>query len=131
MIWILLLMVLNAAYVAALPAATLFYMANVVLHLALGAVVVVWLGRQWRRSPEIRAAGHRGRILGLYLIFGGATTNHRLALWSHIALAVVGLAILVPRSRLPLAALAILAAGAAIRRRPSIASAIRKSCRSP
>ena len=39
------LMIINAAYVAALPAATIFYAANVLLHLILGAAAVVWLFR--------------------------------------------------------------------------------------
>jgi hypothetical protein len=50
MIWILWLMLLNAAYVAALPAATVLYIANVLLHLVLGTVIVVWLGFAWHRS---------------------------------------------------------------------------------
>src|SRR5437870_4525374 len=40
--WLILLMILNAAYVSALPTPTVFYIANVLLHLVLGASVVVW-----------------------------------------------------------------------------------------
>ena len=51
MTWLLALMALNAAYLAALPSPTVFYIANAVLHLALGAAAVIWLGFTWRRSP--------------------------------------------------------------------------------
>jgi hypothetical protein len=107
-------MLLNAAYVAALPSATLLYIGNVILHLVLGTAVVIWLGVTCRRS----SAGWAKRfsplaiaaILGLYLTYAGATTTHRVALAAHIGLAVAGLAILVPRSRAVLAVLTLLAA---------------------
>jgi len=53
MAWLLILTALNAAYTAALPSATIFYVANVVLHLALGTAAVLWLGFIWRRSPKV------------------------------------------------------------------------------
>jgi hypothetical protein len=109
MIWLLLLAAMNAAYLAALPSPTVFYIANEVLHLALGAAVVVWLGVQWRRRPAV-APLLIGGLLGLYLVFAGATRDHRWALWSHIALAVIGLAILLPRWRPALAVLTVAAA---------------------
>jgi Flp pilus assembly protein TadD len=106
--WLILLALLNAAYVAALPSATVFYIANVLLHLALGAAVVIWLllRKRTARTVPLAIAG----VLGVYLIFAGATTDHRTILLAHIALAVVGLAILLPRWRVPIAALTILAA---------------------
>jgi len=109
MTWLLLLTILNAAYTAALPSPTVFYIANVILHLALGAATIIWLTFTWRRSLKsapLIAAG----ILGAYLIFAGATTNHRWALWTHVALAIIGLAILLPRWRPALATLAIISA---------------------
>ncbi len=109
MTWLLLLTMLNAAYTAALPSPTVFYVANMVLHLALGAVAVLWLVYTKRHSPLVVPLGLAG-ILGVYLIFAGATTNHRWALWSHIALGVVGLAILTPRLRPALIILSIVAA---------------------
>ncbi|MSV31415.1 MAG: tetratricopeptide repeat protein [Bryobacterales bacterium] len=110
MTWLLVLMALNAAYVAALPLPNVFYVANVVLHLALGAAVVLWLGFQWKRSPKVVPLTLAG-ILGVYLIFAGATTDHRVTLWAHIALGVIGLAILLPRWRVSLALLALAAGG--------------------
>ncbi len=107
--WIILLALLNAAYVAALPSPTVFYIANVLLHLVLGAALVVLLARHYLRNltflPLAAAA-----LLGAYLIFAGATTDHRVVLFAHIALAVIGLGILLPRWRVPILALTVLAA---------------------
>ena len=52
MFWVLVVMAANAAYVAALPSATIFYVANVLLHLVLGAAGVGWLLWKWRRSAR-------------------------------------------------------------------------------
>ena len=108
MFWLVLITVLNAAYVAAAPTPTVFYIANVLLHLLLGAATVVWLGYRYRRNPRVTplvlAAG-----LGAYLTIAGATTDHRGILLAHIALAVAGLALLMPRWTAPLATLTILA----------------------
>ena len=109
MTWLLLLTVLNAAYTAALPSATIFYIANVLLHLALGAAAVLWLGFAWRRSLKVAPLVLAG-ICGVYLFFAGATTDHRWALLSHVALAVIGLAILLPKWRAGLAVLTVAAA---------------------
>ncbi|MGA2721902.1 MAG: tetratricopeptide repeat protein [Bryobacteraceae bacterium] len=108
MFWLLLMTVLNAAYVAAAPSATVFYIANVLLHLLLGTASVVWLGFAYRRSARVVPLVLAG-VLGVYLAFVGATTDHRGILLAHIALAVAGLALLMPRWTAPLAALAVLA----------------------
>src|SRR5258705_7019568 len=108
MMWLLLVMALNAAYVAALPAPTVFYIANVLLHLVLGAAVVVWLGFRWRRSVKVLPLILAG-ALGAWLIFAGATLPHRWILLLHVALAVVGLAILLPRWSAALAVLTVAA----------------------
>jgi len=96
---------------AALPSATLFYVANVLLHVVLGLAGVVVLCWQWRRSPKI-AALVGAALLGGFLVVKGAVTDNRWVLWMHVALGVVGLAILLPRGRwrTGFAALAILAA---------------------
>ena len=41
--WLIALLLLNAAYVAALPSATIFYVANVLLHVIFGLAGVVVL----------------------------------------------------------------------------------------
>src|SRR5215469_4386686 len=109
MFWAILLLLLNAAYVAALPSATIFYVANVLLHIVLGAAVAAWM--VWTR----RASGKAGPLLlagllGIYLIAVGATSYHRLELWAHVTLGVIGLALLKPRWTPGLAALAIIVA---------------------
>jgi tetratricopeptide (TPR) repeat protein len=105
MMWLVLITLLNAAYVAAWPSATVFYIGNVLLHLGLGAALVIALAQKQMRFVPLAAAG----ILGGYLIFSGATTDHRVILLAHIALAVIGLGILLPRWRAPILALTVLA----------------------
>jgi len=101
---------LNAAYVAALPSPTIFYVANVVLHLVLGAAASAWLIWKWRRSglmvPLLIAS-----LVGVYLAVVGTTRNHFDALWVHIAFGVLGLMILLPRARAAILCLALVAAG--------------------
>jgi len=108
MLWVLLAAVLNAAYIAAAPAPTVFYIGNVLLHLVLGATVVVWLVGRYRRSARVGPLALAG-ALGVYLIFAGATRDHYAILIAHIALAVAGLALLMPRWTAPLAVLSVLA----------------------
>ena len=108
MIFLLALLIANSAYVAALPAANLFYIANILLHLILGIVVVgllIWKQPTTKSLPLLAAA-----LLGLYLIPTGATTGNYKLLVAHIALAIVGLAIIKPRYTLTLATLTFIAA---------------------
>lgn len=101
---------MNAAYVAALPSPTLFYVGNVLLHLVLGTAATAWLIWKWRRDgrvvPLLIAA-----LAGAYLAVRGATHDHFTALWIHIGFAVLGLMILLPRARAAILALAFVAAG--------------------
>src|ERR1043166_2470389 len=106
---LLFLLIGNAAYVAALPSATIFYVANVLLHLVLGAAAVVWLFRIHRRSAKFIPLA-LAALLGVYLIFKGAVTTNRWVVAAHIAFAVAGLALLLPKSRSALAVLAVAAA---------------------
>ncbi len=106
---LLILLIANSAYLAALPAANLFYIANIPLHLVLGAAVSAWLIYQSRKSLKIIPL-LLATIIGLYLIPAGATTDHYKILWAHIALAVLGLAIIKPRYTLALATLTFCAA---------------------
>jgi Flp pilus assembly protein TadD len=108
MFYLLLITVLNAAYVSAAPSPTVFYIANVLLHLGLGAATVIALGIRYRRSPRMLPLA-LAAAFGIYLMFAGATTDHRAILLAHIALAVAGLALLMPRWTAPLLTLAILA----------------------
>ena len=110
LVLLVLIALLNAAYVAALPSPTIFYVANVLLHLVFGTAACAWLIWKWRRSgrmvPLLLAS-----LFGAYLAIRGATHDHYTALWLHIGLAVLGLMVLFPRARAAILALAFLAAG--------------------
>jgi Flp pilus assembly protein TadD len=110
---LILLMLLNAAYVAALPSPTIFYMANVVLHLGLGAAVplAILLPASKKRSATNSPAAIAlllAALFGLYLTIFGNTRDHRAILWAHIFLAVAGITVLLPRFRSTIAVLAVL-----------------------
>ena len=81
------LLLVNSAYILALPSATVFYMANVALHLVLGlaflALAAVMLKRYPRECGAFLAAG----LPALFLAVRGNTLAHRWVLWLHIALA--------------------------------------------
>ena len=106
---LLVLLIANSAYLAALPAANVFYIANIVLHLALGAVGCAWLIWKARHSP-IMLPLLGAALIGVYLIPAGATTDHYKILWAHIALAIAGLALLKPRWTAAIATLTVAAA---------------------
>ncbi|HEY6392564.1 MAG TPA: tetratricopeptide repeat protein [Bryobacteraceae bacterium] len=82
------ILIVNSAYIAAFPQPTVFYMANVVLHLLLGIglmVAALVLLRRFRwASVMLLAAG----LPAIYLAVRGNTLDHRAILWLHVALAV-------------------------------------------
>src|ERR1700692_2237019 len=108
--WLVLLV--NTAYIAAFPSPTLFYMGNVVLHLALGLALTVAGVRLWRGGRREPAGGGRAggaagspagtaavwllviaAAAGVGLAVAGNTTPHRWLLWTHIgASALAGVA---------------------------------------
>ncbi len=107
------LLLINSAYLAAFPSATLFYAGNAVLHLFLGLVLmagaVVWARSHSRASGAVLAAG----VAGLFLAVFGNTLDHRWVLWLHIVLAMAGagfLAARIGRARVAVAMLALVAA---------------------
>ncbi len=89
---------LNTAYLAAYASASLFYFANVVLHMALGLALAAVLGAglpgHWRRL----AAGARlaivvlaaGVLAGVAIMVVGAAGRYRWLLPVHIALSLAG-----------------------------------------
>jgi tetratricopeptide (TPR) repeat protein len=94
-----LLLLLNSAYLAAFADASIFYYANVALHVLLGLLLVgLSLARRSSRgflrgSIAIRAAGILlaiAAVLGLALMFTGATLRFRWLLQAHIATATAG-----------------------------------------
>ena len=98
-----LLLLVNTAYIAAFASPTVFYMANVLLHLLLGVVVAAAAAVLLVRRPDLRQGFAPAGLLfllalaaGLYLaVAGNVRANHRV-LWAHVAAAAVGLAALLP-----------------------------------
>jgi tetratricopeptide (TPR) repeat protein len=98
-----LLLLINSAYVAAFGDATLFYVAQALLHPFLGIAVAVWfyLFLRRRRAFLAGAAGNAARLLlglsaafGVYLMIEGMTRPNSWALYAHVSLAILGLAAL-------------------------------------
>src|SRR5271154_6248018 len=86
-----LVLLLNTAYIAAFASATVFYMANVLLHLVLGAVLLAALPLVWRKY---RIAGLLYLVaagLGFFLAVRGNVTDNRWALNAHIVLGIAAL----------------------------------------
>ena len=97
---VLIALLINSAYVAAWPTPTLFYVGNVLLHVALGLVAAAGLIWLYRPETWVPAGFFTGALVfGLWLIRFGATTPNRWALWLHIAMSVLGTAALLPYLR--------------------------------
>ncbi len=92
-------MLVNTAYLWAFHSATVFYMANVLLHLGLGLALSIGAVLLVRRTPAL-GVFLLAAALGIYLAIGGNTSNHRPVLWLHIAAGLVAVAALVPVIRL-------------------------------
>ncbi len=110
--WALILLAVNGAYLAAFAHATIFYEANVLLHLALGLAVALLAARYVREYPVECSVFLAAAVAALYLVFKGNTYDQRLVLRLHILLAEIALALIgwrvVRRSLIGVAALAVL-----------------------
>ncbi len=93
----------NTAYVWSLPSPTILYMGNVVFHLFCGTAC--FLGFVWllARDRGMRSGMAKPAVLflaafalGAWLTGAGNTSDHRWALWSHIAVAFLGSLALLP-----------------------------------
>jgi tetratricopeptide (TPR) repeat protein len=99
---LLLVLLVNSAYLVALPSPTLFYMANAALHLAAGCLLVLAAALAWRRlAGERRPAACAGLLAlaaaaGLALAVAGNTTPHRWLLWTHAGAAALAVVALLP-----------------------------------
>jgi tetratricopeptide (TPR) repeat protein len=85
------LLIVNTAYIAAFADPTIFYMTNVLLHLAAGAVFTAaafWV-YGWRRTPLAAGMLVLAALSGVYLILKGNTFPQRWILWGHIAAGVL------------------------------------------
>jgi Flp pilus assembly protein TadD len=96
-------LLINSGYIAAYPAPSLFYMGNVVAHLAVGLLLMaaaLWAVKRYpRESGAFLAAG----LAAVFLVLRGNTLDHRSVLWLHIWLGVAaaGLVALRFRRQLP------------------------------
>jgi tetratricopeptide (TPR) repeat protein len=93
---LLVLLLVNTAYIAAFASPTIFYMGNVVLHLALGVTLAIMLLWFIRRMPVPGSLFLVAALAGVYLAVRGNTTPHRWVLQAHIAVAALALLALVP-----------------------------------
>ncbi|MEJ7605008.1 MAG: multiheme c-type cytochrome [Bryobacteraceae bacterium] len=81
-------LILNTAYIAAFADPTVFYMANVLLHLALGIVFTIVFASALRRQAATLVLLICA-VLGLYLVAAGNTFPQRWILWAHIAVGIM------------------------------------------
>jgi Tfp pilus assembly protein PilF len=86
---VLFIFLLNTGYIAGFATPSVFYMGNVVLHVALGLAIAVALIYLFRRLPPVlmAAAGlfFVAALAGAWLTYAGATRDHRWIVSLHIA----------------------------------------------
>ena len=87
-------LLVNSAYIAAFSHASIFYMANVLLHLMLGLGLMVLAAIWVRRYPVPGIAFLLAGLPAIFLAIRGNTLDHRWVLWTHIGLAVFAVAII-------------------------------------
>ncbi len=97
----LVLLLANTAYVAAFATPSVFYMGNVLLHLALGVAVALGAALLFARRPDLRRGfGLAGlafavaTALGLYLAVAGNVRANHGVLVAHVVAAGLGVALL-------------------------------------
>lgn len=96
------ILILNSAYLFAFNDPSIFYMANVLLHLGLGLLITILFVLMFRTiSRSLNPAGRIALMLflvaaalGVSLIFTGAGTHFHWLLYSHIFAAVAGILLL-------------------------------------
>ena len=88
------LFAINLAIVVGFEAPTIFYMGNVVMHLALGVAAVAVVAA-FRPVSFVRLMGVGSLLSGLALTYFGALSSNRPLLWAHIGLSFAGAAIIV------------------------------------
>jgi len=96
-------LLINTGYIAAFATPSIFYMTNVLVHLALGVALAFGFAallaqdadiRRWTLGPAVLFAG--ALATGLYLTIFGNVHDHALVLKAHIALAAFGVVALMP-----------------------------------
>jgi hypothetical protein len=94
----LVVLLVNTGYLAGFPSPTIFYVGNVLLHLALGLALTVPAVLLVKRIPAL------GFFLftsgtGIVIALIGNTFNHRWVLWTHVAFGIIAIAALIPYLR--------------------------------
>ena len=96
LLWSGALLLLNSAILAAFPADNLFLIANVLLHMALGAVfgllALLWSRAEWRAWSIVAAA-----LTGVLLAVLGNTHDHRSVFLIHVIVSLLAMAALLAR----------------------------------
>jgi tetratricopeptide (TPR) repeat protein len=99
----LILLLINTGYIAAFKSATIFYMGNVLLHLALGVAVavagaiLVVRHRDLLKPTALSALGFAVALgFGVYLVMVGNLREHSWVLNAHIIAAAAAVAALLP-----------------------------------
>jgi len=96
-------LLINTGYIAAFASPTIFYMGNVLVHLALGVVLAIAVAVLAAKRTELRNQIGTALLFFLlafaaavYLVAAGNIREHGWALWAHIIAALAGVAALVP-----------------------------------
>ena len=92
-------LLINSGYLAAYPTASLFYMGNVVAHLAAGLLLMVAAAAAVKRHPRESGAFLAAGSVALVLVLKGNTLDHRGILWLHIGLGIAAAALVAWRFR--------------------------------
>src|SRR6202451_949213 len=92
-------LLINSGYIAAYPAPSLFYMGNVVAHLAVGLLLMVAALFAVKRYPRESGAFLAAGLVAVFLVMRGNTLDHRSILWLHILLGVAGAGVVAVRFR--------------------------------
>ena len=105
------LLIVNSAYLAEFAHASIFYEANVLLHLALGLALAAFAIGWARRYPGECGAFIASAVAAMYLVIRGNLVEHRWALGLHIALALAALVLIGRRYRIAYAGVACVLVG--------------------
>ena len=95
-------LLLNSAFLAAFPSPTIFFYANVGLHVGLGVVVslaaMLSVVRRWRRLDDLLRVGalilFACAAVGVWVAIVGASRAYARVLYAHVGLAAAGVLVL-------------------------------------
>ena len=97
------ILLLNTGYISAFATPSIFYMANVLLHLVLGVVLAAAFALLLKRQPDLRRPLIAPAVLfaialvsALWLVWLGNLREHRWMLNAHVVSSLLGVAALLP-----------------------------------